>query len=474
MNRTLHTVFNVLIALALLISFSVQPAIGARMETESIPPATPEEISENNPIYLPVLAVEAMQIYQITGRVTDGNDNPVSGVTISSDAGHTAVTDGEGKYVLSGFSEGLYALNVQSDSVYCSPLNMLVNVPPNTPQKNFTCSSDLYPVAGTILDKEGNPVEGATVSDNAGRATLTDASGNYQMELPAGIYTLTPSYPDKIFDPASFTVRVGSFKARTPANAVQFTALSSTWTPMNLAAPLAGLPELTDRNMKVDKSGRVHIVFDNGAASGTETLYYGLYDGTAWTFTQLDAAAGTGMYASIALDSKNLAHVAYYDSVNKNLKYIRQMILGDGTVVWDEPTVAAEDGNVGKTTSIAIDSDNRPHIVYLDDDTDGLMYTYSWFSKHEKIDVPAEVGDFLAQFPSLALTANNTPYVSYYKLINLDDETDPDGVLMFAYRTGEDTWITSTVATGLFTLETFQTLRQSPLQILDITVELRV
>jgi hypothetical protein len=473
MKRKLFQVMSVLIVLSMMMPIGLKSATGTKLQGDPAPmqPDDPQQPGLDNPIYLPILAVEAMQIYNISGKVTDENDNPLSGVKIKSDAGHTAYTDADGKYILSGFSEGLYGLSVESSSYYCSPMTITINVPPNTTQRNFTCSTDLVTVRGIVTDSNGDPVGNVIVTDNAGRETITLADGSYSLDLPAGIHTLTPTSPDYQFKPSAFTVRVGSTKVRTPDDAsYNFTALASIWVPTATGANTVlqappNYPSMTDRNMAVDKIGNVHIVFDTGGASGTNTLYYGYYNGVAWTFSQVDNRAGVGQYASIALDSKNRPHIAYYDSVNKDLLYARGS-KDPSNMTW-ELDVADSNGNVGKTTSIAIDSEDLAHIAYLNDDDDSLQYAFQLAPNGgftvETID---DVSGFLDEYPSLALDSTDTPHVSFYRVGYPSISTEAS--VNYATRLGDDNWTSSTLATGLLAAQVFDQIRRSPLDIREI------
>ncbi len=476
MKHKLTKVIHVLILLALLLPIGLQQAVSAGIATDPPPgqPVEPVNPEEDNPIYLPVLAVEAMQVYQISGRITDENDVPLSGVTVRSDGGHTTQTGPDGMYILSGLSEGLQDFTVISDAYYCSPVAIKINVPPNTERRNFTCSTQLLSVTGIIKDSDGNPMGGVIVTDNAGRQTTTFADGpdkgRYILELPAGIHTLTPTSPDYTFKPSAFTVRVGSVKVRTPEDAsYDFTALASAWTPANITAPLTPLPTLTDRNLAVDKSGNLHIAFDSGGAAGTSTLWYGYYDGVAWTYIQVDTAAGTGQYAAIALDSRNRAHISYYDETNQRLKYARVVRTITGTFTTFVRT-ADSTNRGGKTTSIAVDHSDGIHIIYLDDDYDGLRYAYTSNplinNGNFAIELINKPAGYLDEYPSLAVNSSNVPQISFYRIAPGQPETSAS--LNFAYRTGVDSWTVSTLATGLLRAEVFESLRRSPQDILDI------
>ncbi|PKO20486.1 MAG: hypothetical protein CVU38_19830, partial [Chloroflexi bacterium HGW-Chloroflexi-1] len=61
--------------------------------------------------------------YTISGRVTDGSGNPISAVTISDGAGHTATTDGEGNYTLGGLAAGTYTITPSKSGWTFSPVS---------------------------------------------------------------------------------------------------------------------------------------------------------------------------------------------------------------------------------------------------------------------------------------------------------------------------------------------------------------
>src|SRR5262249_38112350 len=74
--------------------------------------------------------------FTISGRVLDSlREAPVSGVTISDGAGHTATTDTNGNYLLNGVAPGGYTVTA-SKSGYSS-ITRQVSVPPNAIGQNF-------------------------------------------------------------------------------------------------------------------------------------------------------------------------------------------------------------------------------------------------------------------------------------------------------------------------------------------------
>jgi hypothetical protein len=101
---------------------------------------------------------------------------------------------------------------------------------------------------------------------------------------------------------------------------------------------------------------------------------------------------------------------------------------------WTFEIVDGEGAQVGWDNSIAIDSLDRPHIAYFDETNDKIKYA-SWTGTkwiNETVDNMFSMGGYC----SLALDSNDYPHISY------DDEQNDD--LRYAYWNGSK-WIRQTV-----------------------------
>ena len=88
-------------------------------------------------------------VYTVSGRVTDGSSNGIAGVSISDGAGHTASTDSNGNYTLSGLAAGTYTITPSKSGYTFSPASLPVTVPPDSTGQDFT---------GTIAPPTGKPI----------------------------------------------------------------------------------------------------------------------------------------------------------------------------------------------------------------------------------------------------------------------------------------------------------------------------
>jgi hypothetical protein len=487
MKRNLFTILSILIAVMLLLPGGAFPTALAGSQASGVTPLNqqgPDEPDQpETKIYIPLspFRVWAGETYAVSGRIVDGDDQPVAGATVSTDRGQSAVADEDGRYTLQvpptpDFGDqflrtpetvfslmdeltGLTELSVAKEGFACTPLTIRLNVPPATDNQNFTCSTDIHNLSGQIVDLQGNPVGGILVTDNAGRSATTGADGFFTIfDVPAGVYTLMPNGGDHLFTPSARTVRVGSSRVRAPETSdLTFIALASPWAPQNLGVagnlgPAGDFAYTTNRSLAVDSGGNPHIVF----GGGLNGLYYGTYDGTLWTITQIDPAANA-FYASIALDKHDQPHIAYFVQIEALpdidvLKYVRATWEGN-TLVFGTPQNIDYGRKIAVGTSIAVDDNNRPHIAYYNDEGDLLKYAHSpsgstWFD--EIVDNSGNVG----WAPSIAVNASNAPRISYY---DFTDQTN--GELKYAVRLGDNNWAKTTIAAQVLAPETLAQIR---------------
>lgn len=228
-------------------------------------------------------------------------------------------------------------------------------------------------------------------------------------------------------------------------------------------------------SIDIDSSGFPHILYADDFGYWVDpilTLRYAHYDGSSWHLEDVDGfySANVGHHCSMKIDSCNNLHVSYFDASNRTLKYAYRTnsiweiaIIDDDRIndytslcldSYDHPHIAYRsgrqlhyihwDGNSwhkelvdvgvdnGHYCSIAIDSDNFPHISYFDEKNDELRYA----KKHESgwdiqlIDSDGRVGIW----SSLAVDSNSNPHISYATYNNYVSD------LFYAHFNGSD-WV---------------------------------
>jgi hypothetical protein len=91
------------------------------------------------------------------------------------------------------------------------------------------------------------------------------------------------------------------------------TLLFAEWTIEGVDTP-KHFDDLTQRSIALDSNNHPHIAY------GGDHLYHAYYDGSQWHYETVDSSPGVNDYASIAIDSQNKAHISYVDA-NYELKY---------------------------------------------------------------------------------------------------------------------------------------------------------
>jgi hypothetical protein len=180
-------------------------------------------------------------------------------------------------------------------------------------------------------------------------------------------------------------------------------------------------------SLALDSSDRPHIAYYDDTHVN---LNYTWWNGTSWVFDTVDSRGQVGYYTSLALDAFNNPHISYHDHTNDDLKYAADY--GPGWLIESLYIF----GWSGFYTSLALDDTGDPHISFYYYTNGDLKYAvrHSLAWEFETVDTEGDVGSYT----SLALDSSGNPHISYY------DATADD--LKYAVYNGVQ-WVIETVDT---------------------------
>jgi alpha-tubulin suppressor-like RCC1 family protein len=129
-------------------------------------------------------------------------------------------------------------------------------------------------------------------------------------------------------------------------------------------------------SIAVDSDDNMHIIYLD-AKAWPNVLKYAkkAYGSNTWTFETVDTISNGMSFPSIAVSTSGTVHVSYFgsDESHWGVKYARR------TSSW-QTSFVSNNTNYGydSKTSIAIDSNNRPHIVYTELNESGNPHTLKY------------------------------------------------------------------------------------------------
>ncbi|MCK4593788.1 T9SS type A sorting domain-containing protein [bacterium] len=192
-------------------------------------------------------------------------------------------------------------------------------------------------------------------------------------------------------------------------------------------------------SLALDSSDNPHISYCDIDIVDNWDLKYARWDGDTWLIETVDSEFDVGYCTSLALDDSDYPHITYYDNTNDDLKYARW-----NGAEWLIETVDSA-GDVGSFNSLALDSSNYPHISYHEviglTGTGYLKYA-RWDGAEWRIEIADSTGN-AGVWTSLALDSNDYPHIS----CSGGDDSD----LVYARWDGAEWQIEAVDETGYYT-----------------------
>ncbi len=188
-------------------------------------------------------------------------------------------------------------------------------------------------------------------------------------------------------------------------------------------------------SIAMDSTRKLHVTYgvingevpNKGKGSRQGSLVYATGVYTRWTITNIDDVACGN--TSIAIDSNDRPHIAYCDEWNRCVKYA----YWDGSEWFIDYVDGVETSAVGGALSIAVDGYNRPHISYHDIDNYTLKYAV-WQEPTKGWDITTVDEDYASgAYTSIRLDSQGYPHIAYAG----PEYSESSCELKYAYFDGE-------------------------------------
>ncbi len=155
-------------------------------------------------------------------------------------------------------------------------------------------------------------------------------------------------------------------------------------------------------------------------------------DGATWAEQDASNNPQDSLYEapSCAIDSANIIHITYWDADSMGSNGLRYVIFTTSTDVFsgDIQLAVRKKGTSNAFTSIAIDSNDEPHIVFIDGEaTKGTDYDTVWYGNHTSgawdtapIEIEGKTNEKQTRFPEIVISDEDVPEVAFVNITDTD------------------------------------------------------
>ena len=187
-------------------------------------------------------------------------------------------------------------------------------------------------------------------------------------------------------------------------------------------------------SIALDSSDNIHIVYLDKTLQDFKYTTKPLASAIAyssWSTATIDGRNNVGTFGTMAIDSQDRLHVAYYAETEDELRYATK---ASGSSTWTNTTIDTS-GDAGRFASIAVDSNDKPHIAYKEDWVDDLKYAHKMGSSWvlSTLDSSFKTGSGI----SLAIDSNDDLHIAYRSDGEVEYKTNQSG-----------SWVTTTLDTN--------------------------
>lgn len=168
----------------------------------------------------------------------------------------------------------------------------------------------------------------------------------------------------------------------------------------------------------VDSQGKVFIVGYN--STSTDLFYYTNESGSFVKTTLVSSTDAVGKYCNLALDASDNLHLTYLETTASPASYRIKYQFKPAGGAWQSAVDLADAGQFGGFPSIKTDANGSVHISYYYSASSGsgsLRYATNYSGSWSNEEVDASSSD-VGKYSSIAVDSNRTVSIAYYDATN--------------------------------------------------------
>ena len=198
----------------------------------------------------------------------------------------------------------------------------------------------------------------------------------------------------------------------------------ASWTAVTsfLVSDVPNLSSINDyQSLAVDNNNHFHIAFRGNHTNGTTGIWYGYYDGAAWTFEYVFSAPTLNYYVNkpiIALDNANNPYIGFvrqYSGVSPSQDVMKCSAKSGG--IWtttDIETLIEDHGSEFDYYDFTVSPAGVPMAVYADEYNNDCLYDIRYEYYNGSAWVPTTIATSVyAAYVSIAVNSAGKVYIAY-------------------------------------------------------------
>ena len=217
-------------------------------------------------------------------------------------------------------------------------------------------------------------------------------------------------------------------------------------------------PEDLGRYLSVAADSTGRTVFSSYTTDFGDLVVGRIRSDSTMSCEYVDGLGGdVGLYSSLSVDHLDRPRVAYFDRTNQRLKYAQKT--AEGWEVVTVPRTGSGDNLVGRSCSLALDSDGLPHIAVLDETAGTLnvarkapdgRWAVEIVAGEGNDDWPGTLGGEVGRMISVVLDTKDREWIAYRDIhsgsINVAGR-QPDEWAIIEVETDTDlgSWVSATL-----------------------------